>query len=181
MPADLRRAVAVHPIASVQSEYSLLERRVETEVLPTCDELGVGFLAYAPLMRGLLGGDLVPGRPLDDADRRANDDRYPRVGPSNLSANVELTATVRTIADAHDATMAQVALAWLLARSPFVVPIPGAAQPRYVEENVRAVDIKLTADDFSLLEPLAARLSGPATGPSRRLPDWVSPPIASTS
>jgi aryl-alcohol dehydrogenase-like predicted oxidoreductase len=173
MPADLRRACAVHPLASVQSEYSLFERGVEAEVLDTCEELGIGFLAYAPLGRGILAGNEGPQ---DDTDKRATE-MYPRVGPSHRAANAELVRAVRTIADAHGASIAQVALAWLLSRRPFVVPIPGTKRAQYAEENVRATELELTPDECEVLDGLAARVSGPRYGPGRRTPGWVSPTV----
>lgn len=177
MPEDIRRACAVHPVASVQSEYSLFERGVEAEVLDTCESVGVGFLAYAPLARGVLGGALRPGVPLDETDKRASDALFPRVGPSNIDANARLAATVRSIGEAHRATTAQVALAWLLTRRPFVVPIPGTKRAQRVEENARAVDVELTPDDLETLDGLAAQVSGARYGPGRRPPGWVSPPL----
>ena len=107
---DLRRAAAVHPITSLQSEYSLLERGVEQEVLPACEELGIGFLPFAPLGRGLLAGSLTSTTVLEDDDYRA-DDRFPRVGPEHRSANAALAQVVHEIADAHGASPGQVALA----------------------------------------------------------------------
>jgi aryl-alcohol dehydrogenase-like predicted oxidoreductase len=179
-PENIRRASAVHPIASVQSEYSLFERGVEDRVLDVCEELGIGFLAYAPLGRGILGGALTPARRLDEGDKRASDSVYPRVGPSNLAANARLASEVRTVADARGATMAQVALAWLLARRPFVVPIPGSKRVPYVEENVRAVDVELTPSDIDRLDAVAARVVGPRYGPERRGPTRISPPPQTT-
>ena len=176
-PQDIRRAAAVHPIASLQSEYSLLERGVEDEVLDTCEELGIGFLPFAPLVRGLLAGSLTPGRELDDTDLRARADRFPRVGPEHLEANVALAAAVREVADAHGATPAQVALAWLLQRRPWIVPIPGTKRTTYVQDNAAAVDLTLTAEDLQRLEDLSAQVSGPRYGGAGRLPEWVSPPL----
>ena len=120
LPADLRRAAAVHPIAVLQSEYSVLERGVEADVLETCKELGIGFMAYSPLSRGLLGGKLDPASAPDPSDIRADGSRYPRLGPAHLAANLELASTVRRIAADHDAGPAEVALAWLLARRPWI-------------------------------------------------------------
>jgi aryl-alcohol dehydrogenase-like predicted oxidoreductase len=175
-PADLRRAAAVHPIASLQSEYSLLERGVEEEVLDTCDELGIGFLPFAPLLRGVLAGSLTPGRRLDAGDVRANVERFPRVGPEHLAANAELARTVREIAESHGATPPQVALSWLLSRGPSIVPIPGTKRTAYVEDNVRAPELELTPEDAARLEGLAAGVEGPRYGSALREPTWVSPP-----
>jgi aryl-alcohol dehydrogenase-like predicted oxidoreductase len=175
MPEDIRRAAAVHPIASLQSEYSLFERSVEAEVLDTCEELGIGFLPFAPLVRGILGGSLAPGRELDDSDSRASSARFPRVGPEHLAANTELAEPVREVAVRHGATPAQVALAWLLSRRPWIVPIPGTKRVPYLEDNAGAPDVRLTQEDEALLEPLAGRVAGERYGSEGRLPNWVSP------
>jgi aryl-alcohol dehydrogenase-like predicted oxidoreductase len=174
---DLRRAAAVHPIASLQSEYSLLERTVEAEILPACDELGIGFLPFAPLLRGLLAGSLTATTELEAGDARATSDRFPRVGPDHREANARLAAVVAEIATAHDATPAQVALAWLLARRPSIVPIPGTKRVAYVEDNAQAVDVRLSADDEARLEALAADVQGTRYGASAATPTWVSPPL----
>jgi aryl-alcohol dehydrogenase-like predicted oxidoreductase len=159
-PEDLRRAHAIHPITSLQSEYSLLERGVETEVLEVCAELGIGFLAFSPLMRGVLSGSLTPTTQLDDGDTRATDNLYPRVGPSHLEANAQLAQTVIEISSEHRASPAQVALAWLLSRRSFIVPIPGTKRATYVEDNSRAVDLELTQDDRDRLDLLGDKTSG---------------------
>jgi aryl-alcohol dehydrogenase-like predicted oxidoreductase len=176
LPEDLRRAHAVHPISSLQSEYSLLERSVEGEVLDTCEELGIGFLPFSPLSRGLLGGSLTPGQSFDEGDWRAAG-RFPRVGPEHLEANAELARTVQEIADAHGSTPARVALAWLLGTKPFVVPIPGTKRARYVEDNAGAADLELPEADRRRLEELADRVSGGRYDDPARTPDWVSPPL----
>jgi aryl-alcohol dehydrogenase-like predicted oxidoreductase len=175
LPADLRRASAVHPIASLQSEYSLLERTVEREVLRTCEMLGIGFLAFAPLVRGLLGGSLTPQSTLDANDYRLA--RFPRVGPDHLAANARLATVVAEVADCHArATPAQVALAWLLAKRPWIVPIPGTKRIRYLEENAAAADLELTAEQTARLDDLAAAVRGERYGGPMKTPDWVSPP-----
>lgn len=178
---DLRRAAAVHPIASLQSEYSLLERSVEREVLDICEELGIGFLPFAPLVRGLLGGSLTRERQLDADDLRLSG-RFPRVGPDHLAANAPLAQLLVEIAGAHDATPAQVALAWLLARRPWIVPIPGTKRIAYLEDNAKAPELMLTPQDETRLETLAARVQGEryasqAQVSTWRPPDWVSPPL----
>jgi aryl-alcohol dehydrogenase-like predicted oxidoreductase len=177
LPEDIRRAAAVHPITSLQSEYSLLERGVEQEVLDTCEELGIGFLPFAPLVRGLLGGSLTPERQLDESDYRARSDRFPRVGPDHLAANAVLAATVREIAAEHQATPAQVALAWLLRRRSWIVPIPGTKRVEYLEDNAGAPELELTPEDESRLDTLAGQVEGARYGASGRTPDWVSPPL----
>ncbi len=170
---DLRRAAAVHPITSLQSEYSLLERGVEHDVLGTCEELGIGFLAFAPLVRGLLAGSLTPDRELESGDHRAGE-RFPRVSPDNLVANARLADAVQEVAVAHHATAAQVALAWLLGRAPWVVPIPGTKRIAYLEDNAQAPDLCLTPQDEALLEDLAAQVDGDRYGAGLRTPDFVS-------
>jgi aryl-alcohol dehydrogenase-like predicted oxidoreductase len=175
---DLRRAAAVHPITSLQSEYSLLERGVEREVLGVCEELGIGFLPFAPLVRGLLAGSLTPQRELDAGDFRASD-RFPRVSPEHLAANAQLAAIVDEIAAEHAATPAQVALAWLLGRRPWIVPIPGTKRIAYLEDNAGAPELELTADDEERLDGLAADVQGDRYGgDGPGLPNWVSPPLA---
>jgi aryl-alcohol dehydrogenase-like predicted oxidoreductase len=177
LPPDLRRAAARMPIASLQSEYSLLERGVEAEILPACEELGIGFLPFAPLSRGLLGGSLGPDRKLDAGDARASDARFPRVGPEHRAANAALAAVVGEIAESHGVSGAQVSLAWLLSRRPWIVPIPGARRVAHVEDNARATQLKLTAGDEERLDALAAQVMGSRYGSEGRMPDWVSPPL----
>jgi aryl-alcohol dehydrogenase-like predicted oxidoreductase len=178
-PADIRRAAAVHPIASLQSEYSLLERGVEDEVLEVCEELGIGFLPFAPLVRGLLAGSLTPDSKLDGSDARARSDRFPRVGPDHLAGNAQLAAAVGELARARGATPAQMALAWLLDRGPWIAPIPGTKRTAYLEDNAGAADLVLTDAERERLNDLALRVSGPRYGDAGRLRDWVSPPLPS--
>jgi aryl-alcohol dehydrogenase-like predicted oxidoreductase len=174
---DIRRAAAVHPITSVQSEYSLLERGVEGEVLDACEEHGIGFLPFAPLVRGLLAGSLTPSRELDGEDWRTGD-RFPRVGPEHLEANARLAAVVAEIAAGHGATPSQVALAWLLGRRPWIVPIPGTKRIAYVEDNAGAPEVELTAADGERLDALADEVAGDRYGAGSMVPNWVSPPLA---
>ena len=177
LPPDLRRAAAVHPISSLQSEYSLLERGVEGEILDTCEELGIGFLPFAPLVRGILAGSLDASSTLDEGDFRA-DNRFPRVGPEHRASNAELAGAVREIAAEHGATPAQVALAWLLARRPWVVPIPGTKRVAYVEDNAGAPAVHLSDADDARLEGLAAAVQGGRYGANVPMPTWVSPPLS---
>jgi aryl-alcohol dehydrogenase-like predicted oxidoreductase len=161
VPSDLRRAVAAAPIASLQSEYSLLERSVEDEVLDTCEELGIGFLAYAPLLRGVLGDRYSSTDELQaDDPRRAG--RYPRVAGDALVRNRELAAVVRAIAEDHAVTPAQVALAWLLARRGWIVPLPGTRQVRYLEDNAAAAQLQLDSDAVARLDSLVPAGGGGA-------------------
>jgi aryl-alcohol dehydrogenase-like predicted oxidoreductase len=173
---DLHRAAAVHPISSVQSEYSLLERSVESNVLGACEELGIGFLPFSPLLRGLLAGSLTGDSQLDKDDFRSAD-RFPRVGPEHRSSNARLVEVVREVADQHGCTLGQVALAWLLGRRPWIVPIPGTKRAAYVEENSLAPRLTLTAEDRERLDGLSVEVQGDRYGGDARTPDWVSPPL----
>jgi aryl-alcohol dehydrogenase-like predicted oxidoreductase len=173
---DLRRAAAVHPITSLQSEYSLLERSVEAEILDTCEELGIGFLPFSPLLRGLLAGSLTADTELEADDFRSGD-RFPRVGPEHRDANLRLAQVVADVAAAHTATSGQVALAWLLARRPWIVPIPGTKRTAYIEDNAGASDVELTVEDLARLDALAASAEGDRYGSGQALPNWVSPPL----
>lgn len=173
---DLRRAAAVHPITSLQSEYSLLERGVEGEVLDTCAELGIGFLPFSPLCRGLLAGSLTATTELEPDDYRSGD-RFPRVGPEHREANARLAQVVAEVAAAHETSSGQVALAWLLTRRPWIVPIPGTKRTAYVEDNAGAPDLELTAEDLQRLGRLAGDTQGDRYGTGAALPSWVSPPL----
>jgi aryl-alcohol dehydrogenase-like predicted oxidoreductase len=144
----LRRAHAVHPIAALQTEYSLWTRDVEAEILPTCRELGIGFVAYSPLGRGFLSGSITSQRALAQNDRRRE---HPRFSPENLERNVGLLATLSELAAARGCTPAQIALAWLLAQGQDIVPIPGTKRRRYLEENVAASDIRLDESELQAL------------------------------
>lgn len=144
----LRRAHAVHPIAALQSEYSLWSREVEVDILPTCQELGIGFVAYSPLGRGALTGKLPPPDALDGDDFRR---RLPRFQPDAWQGNQALVATLEQRAAIRGATAAQLALAWLLAQSPQIVPIPGARQLPRVRENAAAADLVLSADEVAAI------------------------------
>jgi aryl-alcohol dehydrogenase-like predicted oxidoreductase len=174
---DLHRASAVHPISTVQSEYSLMERGVEDAVLPACEELGIGFLPFSPLGRGLLGGSLTPDTKLDEGDWRGQG-RFPRVGPEHLAANAALADGVKALAAEKGVSPAQIALAWLLAQRPWIVPIPGTKRARYIEDNVGAADVTLTDADNERLGALAAGVEGPRYESEERTPTWVSPPLA---
>ena len=164
----------MHPITSLQSEYSLLERGVEGEILDTCEELGIGFLPFAPLVRGLLAGSLTATTELEPGDFRVGD-RFPRVGPEHRAANAELAQVVLEIAEARDASPSQVALAWLLGRRPWIVPIPGTKRTAYVEDNAGAPDVQLTYEDEVRLDALAADAQGERYGTGGVTPNWVSP------
>ena len=144
----IRRAHQVHPITAVETEYSLWSRDVEAEILPVCRELGIGYMAYAPLGRGFLTATIKSVDALLATDRRRE---HPRFLPENINKNNELLNTLETIAAAHQATPAQVALAWLLAQGPDIVPIPGTKRRKYLEENCAAAELQLNADELAQL------------------------------
>jgi aryl-alcohol dehydrogenase-like predicted oxidoreductase len=158
-PEVLRRANAVHPLSALQSEYSLAERGVETEILGVCEELGIGFMCFSPLSRGLLTGELVDTDSLEDGDVRKTT-HFPRVGPEFLRTNAGKLEPLRTVAGRHGTTLAQVALAWLVAQRPWIVPIPGARNVDELTANAGAADIELSASDLELLDGVAAAMEG---------------------
>lgn len=150
-PETLRRAHAVHPITAIQSEYSLWSREPEREMLATCRELGVTFVAYSPLGRAILTGTVKSEESFAPDDfRRSN----PRFQGDALQKNLHLVAGLADFAGRHGATSGQIALAWILSKHSDVVPIPGTKRPRYVIENAAAVDIKLSADEIAALDEL---------------------------
>jgi aryl-alcohol dehydrogenase-like predicted oxidoreductase len=156
-PATIRRAHAVHPIAAVQSEFSLWSREVEEEVLGTLDELGIALVAYSPLGRGFLAGRFASREEIEEGDFR----RYgPRFSEDNFQRNLVLTERVRQLAEEKGATPAQLALAWVLARGPQIVPIPGTKRRSYLEDNLAAAELRLSAEEA---ERIAAAVP-PATG-----------------
>ena len=152
----IRRAHAVHPIAAVQSEYSLWTRDPEDEVLDACRELGIGFVPYSPLGRGMLTGAIRKVDDLEQDDFRRN---LPRFQAENLDANAALVETLAGIAKAKGVTAAQLALAWVLNQGDFIVPIPGARKLDHLEQNAAAAEIDLSADELAML--------GEALSPSR--------------
>ncbi|MFL4908895.1 aldo/keto reductase [Streptomyces sp. MMS24-I2-30] len=155
--ATIRRAHAVHPITAVQSEYSLWTRDPEAEVLPTCRELGIGFVPYSPLGRGFLAGRFSSPEDLDEGDFRRSG---PRFTGDNLEANLRLAAKVKEIAAEKDVTPAQLAIAWVLAQGDGLVPIPGTKRRSYLEQNAAAVDVELTADDLARIAAELPEVSG---------------------
>jgi aryl-alcohol dehydrogenase-like predicted oxidoreductase len=157
-PATIRRAHAVHPIAAVQSEYSLWERGIEAAVLPTLRELGIGLVPFCPLGRGFLTGALTSTHGLGSGDFRLGN---PRFSNDNMSRNAALVTRIAAVAKRHAATPAQVALAWVLAQGDDVVPIPGTKRVRYLEENAAARSLALGSDDFAVLDTIAAAVAGP--------------------
>jgi aryl-alcohol dehydrogenase-like predicted oxidoreductase len=151
-PASIRRANQTHPISSLQSEYSLWTRDVEEEVLPTCRSLGIGFVAYSPLGRGFLTGRFKTLDDLPPDDYRRN---HPRFQGENLLKNLDLVRRVEKVAREKKCTLAQLALAWLLAKGQDIVPIPGTKKRAYLEENAQAVTIALTTHDLERIEEAA--------------------------
>ena len=156
-PETIRRAHAVHPIAAVQTEYSLWTRDPEAEVLPTCRELGIGFVPYSPLGRGFLSGRFTSPDELDANDFRRNG---PRFTGENLDANLKLAAKVAEIAQQKGITPAQLAIAWVLAQGEDLVPIPGTKRREYLEQNAGAVDVELSAEDLERIEAELPEVSG---------------------
>lgn len=157
LPDTLRRAHATHPLVALQTEYSLWFRGVEREILPACRELGIAFVAYAPLGRGLLTGRIKTVEDLPPDDRRRS---HPRFQPGNLERNVELVRQLEAFARRRRATPAQVAIAWLLAQGEDIIPIAGTSHARNVDENVAAVDLELSAADAGYLSALFAPGAG---------------------
>jgi aryl-alcohol dehydrogenase-like predicted oxidoreductase len=153
--ATIRRAHAVHPVTAVQSEYSLWTRDPETEVLPACAELGIGFVPFSPLGKGVLTGTLTPSTQFADGDVRTT---IPRFAPDNLTANLALVEHVTQLARTKQVTPGQIALAWLLAQHPTIVPIPGTRRTERLEENATATTVALSADETADLNTLAARI-----------------------
>jgi aryl-alcohol dehydrogenase-like predicted oxidoreductase len=154
----IRRANAVHPIAALQSEYSLWERNIEDEILPTLRELGIGFVPFAPLGRGFLAGTVKRAEEYPADDFRHNDPRYQG---ENFDANMRAAAAVRELATTKGATPGQIALAWLLHKGDDIVPIPGTKRRSYLEENVAATDITLTQQDMADLDAALTTVAGP--------------------
>jgi len=166
-PATIRRAHAVHPISALQTEYSLWSREPEDEILPTCRELGIGFVPYSPLGRGFLTGQLKRFEDLEDDDfRRFN----PRFQGENFQKNLDLVRRVEELARDKRCTPSQLALAWVLAQGKDVVPIPGTTRRKHLEENVGALAVTLTAADLARIDEVAPK--GAAAG-DRYAPDGM--------
>lgn len=158
-PETIRRAHATHPLTAIQSEYSLWTREPEAGVLPLCRELGIGFVPFAPLGRGLIAGSVTAQSQLAEGDRRRN---IPRFTDAAIAANAPLLAALGGIAEAKGVTMAQLALAWLLHQGPAIVPIPGARRIAHLEQNCAAAGIALSAEDLAAIEAAspAERVTG---------------------
>ncbi len=151
----IRRAHAVQPVAALQSEYSLLWRGPEEEILPTCEELGIGFVPWSPLGAGFLTGAMDANTRFDSADFRAT---VPRFAPEALKANLALVDLVREWAKRKNATPAQIALAWLLAKKPWIVPIPGTTKLKRLDEDLGALAVPFTSEDLGEIDEAAAKI-----------------------
>jgi aryl-alcohol dehydrogenase-like predicted oxidoreductase len=152
----IRHAHAVQPVTAVQSEYSIWWKNVEEAVLPTCEELGIGFVPYSPLGRGYLTGKIDENTTFDSSDIRSHN---PRFTPEAIRANRVVVDLLDRIAAQKGATPAQIALAWLLAQKPWLVPIPGSRKLERLEENIRAIAIELTADDLSEIKNAMSQIT----------------------
>jgi aryl-alcohol dehydrogenase-like predicted oxidoreductase len=153
-PETIRRAQAVHPITALQTEYSLFSRDVEDEILPLCRELGIGFVPYSPLGRGFLTGRYRSRADFSGGDFRLN---MPRFRDENFEWNLRLVEQIEKLAAGKDATVGQLALAWLLGQGEDIVPIPGTRRRERLEDNVAATDVELTSDDLALIEDASPR------------------------
>jgi len=151
----IRRAHTVQPVTALQSEYSLWWKRPEEEIIPTLEELGIGLVPFSPLGKGFLTGSITENTQFDPADNRGS---FPRFSPEALKANQALVALIATFAAKKNATSAQIALAWLLAQKPWIVPIPGTARLQRLEENIGAADVELTPDDLRELDAATAKI-----------------------
>lgn len=148
----LRKAHAVHPIAALQSEYSLWTRDPEEEILPTCRELGIGFVPYSPLGRGFLAHNIAKPEDLGDKDSRR---KNPRFRPENFQKNLELVEAIEALANKKGCTPAQLALAWVFMQSEDIIPIPGTTKRTHLESNIKAVDICLSPEDVAYIDKIA--------------------------
>jgi aryl-alcohol dehydrogenase-like predicted oxidoreductase len=152
----IRRANAVQPVTALQSEYSLWTRTPEKEVIPTLEELGIGFVPYSPLGKGFLTGKMDANATFDSSDFRST---LPRFTPEALKANQALISLLGSIAERKQATPAQIALAWLLAQKPWMVPIPGTTKLHRLDENLGAVSVELTPDDLRDIDDAASKIT----------------------
>ena len=151
----IRRAHAVQPVTALQSEYSLWFRRPEQEILPILEELGIGFVPYSPLGKGFLTGKITPDTKFDSTDFRST---LPRFRPENMDANQAMVVLLNRFAEQKNATPGQIALAWLLAKRPWIVPIPGTTKLHRLEENIGAAEIELAADEAREIERAASKI-----------------------
>ena len=153
--STIRRAHAVQPVTAVQNQYSLWTREPEAEVLPTCEELGIGFVPWGPLGTGFLTGTIDANTKFDSTDLRST---FPRFTPKALKANLAFVDMIRTFAARKAATPAQIALAWLLGQKPWIVPIPGMNSVKHMEENLASVDVVLTQGDLDEIDAAASQI-----------------------
>lgn len=153
--ATIRRAHAVHPVAAVQNQYSLWTREPEAEVLPVCEELGIGFVPWGPLGTGFLTGKIDANTKFDSTDLRST---FPRFTPEAMKANLAFVDMLRAFAVRKMATPAQIALAWLLAQKPWIVPIPGINKLEHLKENLASVDVALTFEDLREIDGAASKI-----------------------
>ncbi len=152
---NIRRAHAVQPVAALQSEYSLFWREPEETVMPTLEELGIGFVPFSPLGKGFLTGKIDADTKFDSTDFRSS---VPRFSPENRKANQALVDVISSFAGQKNVTVAQIALAWLLAKKPWIVPIPGTTKLARLEENLGAAEVELTLDEVRALEDASSKI-----------------------
>jgi aryl-alcohol dehydrogenase-like predicted oxidoreductase len=154
---SIRRAHAIQPVAALQSEYSLWTREPEAEILPVLEELGIGLVPFSPLGKGFLTGKIDAATALDKSDMRNN---IPRFAPEAREANQKLVDLIRSIGEKHDATPAQVALAWLLAQKPWIVPLFGTRKLERFDENIGSLAVRLSAEDLREIETANVAIAG---------------------
>lgn len=155
--ATIRKAHAIHPVAAVQNQYSIWTREPEAEVVPLCEELGIGFVPWGPLGTGFLTGTINPDATFDAAtDLRAN---FPRFSKENMKANMPVVDMLREVAREKNATPVQIALAWLLAQKPWIVPIPGMDKTTFIDDNLKSIDVTLTASDLKNIDEQLAKIN----------------------
>jgi len=168
-PDEIRRAHAVQPVSVLQTEYSIFERAVEQDVLPTTRELGIGFVAYSPLGRGFLTSAVKPAAEYEENDFRRGDERWQ---PGNYERNVEAIEQLTELARGKGASVTQLALAWLLAQGDDIVPIPGTRSPERLAENVGAANVTLTSDDLKRVDEILPGGSFGSRYPAASMPAW---------
>lgn len=168
-PDDIRRAHAVQPVSVLQTEYSIFERAVEQDILPTTRELGIGFVAYSPLGRGFLTSTVKPAAEYEENDFRRGDERWQ---PGNYEQNVAAIEQLTELARDKRASVTQLALAWLLAQGDDIVPIPGTRSPDRLAENVAAADVTLTAEDLKRVDEILPGGSFGSRYPAASMPAW---------
>jgi aryl-alcohol dehydrogenase-like predicted oxidoreductase len=168
-PETIRRAHATYPVSVLQTEYSVFEREVEPQILPLLEELGIGFVAYSPLGRGFLTGEVKPGSEYPDDDMRSYD---PRWQGEDFERNAAAVAALKELAAEQEATVGQLALAWLLAQKDYIVPIPGTRKTERLEENVGAADLDLSAEDLQRIHEILPEGSFGDRYAAGMMPDW---------